>query len=827
MKCKRIPSKFLREVALALLIFAPGAFSAEPLLQSAQESTVTPQENTQIQAPAPVSAPAPVAAPAPEAKSRQVETKPLSRSQEATALQDPLENRYSDVRVHDADYNELIVPASKEVLFLKDMVPGGTGGNVSLRLTGLYPEKYFDFFIKADEIVSKVSMTLKVTPSPGLIPVKSHLNVYLNGQLQKNIVFTKERLGETFTTTFDMNPKLLKDHNQVSIEFIGQSMPVCDSPANKPLWVSVDSDSAVFLNRQKIRIENDLSFLPVPFIDKITPNPTTLPMVFAKAPSSEAKKAAAIIASWGGIQADWRGINFPVHYNEVPSDGHFIVFLTNTDRPWFLKDYPKVDSPRIEMADAPNSTAGKMLIIAGRDDNDLVDAAKLLAISMSSLTGPSANVKKVEQIDKRKPYDAPNWVDTTRPIKLREIMDYPMQLSSRGYQPAAMHLNLRLPPDLFYKIDKDVSTNIKYKYSLPSLGSMPEQFRFLVNDHLVDSARLNSEKGQNSILKKIPVVDRLLEAFFSSEIPNSVLSKYENRLSFEFVYSLVLDGGSLENCRTTTLVDHKVEVDPESTLDFTPFPHYIEMPDINLFINSGFPFTRYADLAETLVLMPEEGSTAEVSTLLNVMGRIGEIVGYPSVNVSVASTLDQTKDSEKEILVIQEATTAKEWMTTLNELSLAQVVFKDFDKSQIKPFVESATPGMSQARRKPFQETSFQTDGDIGVLAGFQSPFNPQKSVVAITTAGNKGAHLVNSRLAQRVTFPEDTGNVCLMTLTSEKCYSVGDTYFVGHLVWYQKMWLIFNDHPFLIAFSLLIASLLLGLVAYYIIRYWIIRRHA
>lgn len=818
MKCRRNPYSLVREAALALLIFVPVAFSAETPSQSELNAAAArQQEAAQTQTAMAVAA----------SENPTVEAKAQVRSQTETALQDPLENRYSDVRVHDADFNELIVPASKEVLFLKNMVPGGAGGDVSLRLTGLYPEKYFDFFIKADEIVSKVAMTLKVTPSPGLIPVKSHLNVYLNGQLQKNIVFTKDRLGETFTTTFDMNPKLLKDHNQVSIEFIGQSMPVCDSPANKPLWVAVDSDSAVFLNRQKIRIENDLSFLPVPFVDTVTPSPTTLPMVFAKAPSSDAKKAAAIVASWGGIQADWRGIDYPVLYNEAPSAGHFIVFLTNTDRPGFLKDYPQLDAPRIEIADAPNSTAGKMLIIAGRDDRDLVEAAKLLAISMSSLTGPAANVKKVEQIAKRQPYDAPNWVDTTRPIKLREIMDYPTQLSSSGYQPPAMHLNLRLPPDLFYKIEKDVVMDIKYKYSLPSVGSTPEQFRFSVNDHLVDSARLTSEKGSSSVFRKLPVVDRLLEAFFTSEIPNSVFSKYENRLSFEFVYSLVLDGGNLENCRTTTLVNHKVEVDPESMLDFTRFPHYIEMPDINLFINSGFPFTRYADLSETLVLMPEEAGTSEVSTLLNVMGRMGSIVGYPSVNVSVASVLDPTEDAEKEILVIQEAATAKEWLTSLNDLSLAHVVFQNYDKTQIKPFVESATPGKSAGRRQPFQETAFQTDGDIGVLAGFQSPFNPQKSVVAITTAGNKGAHLVNNRLAQRVTFPEDTGNVCLMTMTTEKCYSVGETYFVGHLAWYQKLWVTFNDHPFLIAFSLLIAALLIGLVVYYVIRYWIVRRHA
>lgn len=114
MKSKRIPYSYVREAALALLIFVPAAFCAEATSQSDLNAIAArQQEVAQTQTAMAVAA----------SDNPTVEAKAQVRSQTETALQDPLENRYSDVRVHDADFNELIVPASKEVLFLKNMVP--------------------------------------------------------------------------------------------------------------------------------------------------------------------------------------------------------------------------------------------------------------------------------------------------------------------------------------------------------------------------------------------------------------------------------------------------------------------------------------------------------------------------------------------------------------------------------------------------------------------------------------------------------------------------------------------------------------------------------
>ena len=78
------------------------------------------------------------------------------------------------------------------------LVPGGLA--TAVKLTGSMPTQYFDFGVRADEIVSKATLDLTFTPSPSLLAGTSQVNVYLNGELQGVTAITKEtaRSGSTF-----------------------------------------------------------------------------------------------------------------------------------------------------------------------------------------------------------------------------------------------------------------------------------------------------------------------------------------------------------------------------------------------------------------------------------------------------------------------------------------------------------------------------------------------------------------------------------------------------------------------------------------------------
>src|SRR5690606_2834590 len=109
-----------------------------------------------------------------------------------------------------------------------------------------------------------------------------------------------------------------------------------------------------------------------------------------------------------------------------------------------------------------------------------------------------------------------------------------------------------------------------------------------------------------------------------------LLARSELRFTFKFDY---LKEGE---CHDILLDDMVGRIDPESTVDLSAYPHFMPMPNLEAFSESGFPFTRLADLAETAVVLADNPTRHDISTYLAVMGKFGESTGYPALAITVA-----------------------------------------------------------------------------------------------------------------------------------------------------------------------------------------------
>lgn len=283
----------------------------------------------------------------------------------------------------------------------------------SIVLRGSRPDASVEFGMRSDELVANALLNLEYTPSPSLLPVQSQLKVYLNDELMGVLPVTKEQLGKKIRAQLPIDPLYITDFNRVRLEFVGHYRDVCENPASSTLWLDVGRESYLDLTYQSLKVNNDLSHFPVPFYDPRDNRPLKLPMIFPGSPAVAQQQAAAIIASWFGSKAGWRGQQFPVYFNELP-DRNAIVFATNDKRPDFLRDHPPVNAPTIEMIDNPNDPYVKLLVIFGRDDNDLLLAAKGIAQGNILFRGSSVTVDGIKTLQPRQPYDAPNWVRTDR-----------------------------------------------------------------------------------------------------------------------------------------------------------------------------------------------------------------------------------------------------------------------------------------------------------------------------------------------------------------------------------------------------------------------------
>src|SRR3546814_20107123 len=83
-------------------------------------------------------------------------------------------------------------------------------------------------------------------------------------------------------------------------------------------------------------------------------------------------------------------------------------------------------------------------------------------------------------------------------------------------------------------------------------------------------------------------------------------------------------------------------IDADTTIDFSNTIRYAPLPNLSFFVNSGYPFTRMADLSETAVVMQQRPSAPEIEAYLNILGLMGDATGYTGKKHGVGDQLGRT-----------------------------------------------------------------------------------------------------------------------------------------------------------------------------------------
>lgn len=685
----------------------------------------------------------------------------------------------------------------------------------SMTLRGTQPTGQIEFGVRSDEVVTRALLNLSFRPSPALLPTLSQLKVYLNDELVGLITVTPEQLGKENQTQLAIDPRFITDFNRVRFELVGHYANVCENPANSTIWLDIGKESGIDLTLQKLPLKNDLSHFPEPFFDTRDTRPLTLPMVFAAQPDVTQQRAAGILASWFGSKTAWRGQNFPVLYNQLPPQQHAIVFATNEARPDFLKDLPPVSKPTVEIVSQPDNPYEKMLLVLGRNDEDLLTAVQGIAQGELLLRGDTSTIDSVKLLAPRQAYDAPNWVRTDRRTTFAELTQYENQLQADGLQPNPVSLTLNLPPDLFLVRARGIDMDVSYRYTAP-FQQDGSRLAVNLNNQFIQDYPLPPKNTVGQQLLHIPLIQGLQDNSRQLTIPALRLGVV-NQLRFDFDYANTFIGGTADGrCETVTPVSHHVVVDDSSSIDFSGYRHYIEMPSLRAWSGAGFPFSRYADLAQTLVLVQPKPDAPQVSTLLNALGNIGAQTGYPALRVQFSDDWSKAKEQDADLLMIGD-------------------IPKDLqDDRRIGALVDAAASWMNKPARQATSETRQLNDSDravesttaigsrgpLATVIGFQSPFNDQRSVVALLADGSpRGWQLLNDALTDSGKRAAIFGSAAIIRESGVNSLRVGDTYYVGHLPWWERLWAMLATHPFWLALCAVFVVVLFALMTWRLMR--------
>ena len=693
----------------------------------------------------------------------------------------------------------------------------GVPDTIILRGVDAYHSVYFS--VPQTQVVKTATMHLRYHFSPALLPSLSHLKVSLNGTLfatlpvsmqptvngttmpteqgsgQNGVTVTRNESNAMLEATLSLPAEMLVHQNELAFEFVGHYTTQCEDPSSSALWSHVDTTSTVELAGALLPLQNDLKLLPLPFYDAAVNLHPVVPIVFLSQPSLKAMQAAGIVASWFGILTDFRPVRFPVSFGAIPAGNAIIISENSAELPTSF-NISSSSGPTIAMRTNPSDPYSKLLVLSGDNPDDLVTAAMALTLQRDLFQGDQVRIPNLKMPAPRTPDDAPRWLRTDKVVHLGDIAQTG-DLQGDGAVPLRAYM--RLPPDLYYgnKQDQTIDFHMGYRYNGIPISN-DSTLQVYMNDAYVSSTPMpHTDKASAKLETVVP-------------IPVVNMRPFSNSLMMQFIFLLPKRG----RCQDTAPYNLKGAVLKDSYLDIRDIPHWAVLPNLEIFANAGYPFTRKADLADTAVVLPDTPAADEIEMFLTFMGHFGAQTGYPVLNVSVINNDGMKTDSGKDYMVMGTV----EDQPALGRLNQWLPVFVDGSGLHIQDtqgFFAPLQHAWWKVRSSDHvQSGQLETAGGLpdALVEGIEWPSGSGRSVVVMAVRDQQSIPSFLTNFLKSSQSSDVSQSVSVLHGTRFVSYRIGnDVYHVGSISAWTWMNLLFSQYPWLVVIAAFIICFLLA----------------
>ncbi|MEA9748401.1 cellulose biosynthesis cyclic di-GMP-binding regulatory protein BcsB [Xanthomonas campestris pv. raphani] len=720
-----------------------------------------------------------------------------------------------------ADATTMPVPSAPAAGSTRASTLRELGIDYEITLRGVQGSAGVPFSVRSDEIVTAATLNLKYSYSPSLLPDLSHLKVTINGVTVGTLPTDKANAGKLLSTDLPIDPRLVTDYNQLNLQLIGHYTRECEDPDHSSLWANVDAATTLSLTTTPLALANNLALLPVPFFDVRDTRRLELPFYFPQQPDMATLQAAGTVASWFGTLAGYRGATFPASTSALPATGNAVVFATPATLP---PQFATADSgvadirgPTVAVVVNPTDPNGKLLLVLGRNAEELQRAATALALR-APLTGAVARIGELSAPAPRAPYDAPKWVSSDRPVRFGDLVTQPSALNVTGYHPDLIRVGLQLPPDLFVWERDGIPIDLKYRYTVPDVDNK-SALNVSINESFVTTLPLTGlpyaestpMRWWNSLGTRgaMPVNQRLT-------LPVGAFSA-NSQLRFHFFF----DRPQGEECKNS-FPDVSGAIDADSTIDLSGFHHYMAMPNLAAFANAGYPFTRLADLSESAIVLPNNPGDQDLSNVLTLLGRFGASTGYPALHAQIIAPSAVQQHADRDLLLLGGANSQplfKQWRANLPVGQDGQST-----RFRLTDWLFDTLPRFLSfdARRTDLPTTAeiaLQPQPDDVLLMGFESPLKSGRSVVAFQTEDPTNMSRLFDAWFDPALLKDFQGSVVVLQQKKVTSLVGNQTYYVGHLPLPTWLRWYFSHHPVWLAVTVILLALLMALAGRVLLR--------
>ena len=672
-----------------------------------------------------------------------------------------------------------VQPAPQPAAFHEQYDLGAISGERVIALRGTGASQNFFFDMPLTKIISGATLELHYA-APLLRSNESRLELWLNGTRVGSVPIVP---GSGSQNEIPLPTDLLTNDNTLTFQLQG-SCTACRH-TNAP-WITINPNSVLSLSGTRLALANDLALLPVPFFDSAGQHSWSLPVVFSGRPDMDALEAGSVVASWFGIFSDFRGVRFPVTVGELPGGNAVVIALRNSALAATLSLPPR-PGPLIAVRDNPRDPYGKLLIIAGNRTEDLLIAARALVTRNNAQAHTDAVYVRDINLPARREYDAPRWLQTDRPAPVG-MYTTAERLKLKGS--GSINLYFRLPPDLFLEARQSVPLLLKYSYAGVAEGSHAA-LHVRLNDRDVDSIRL---KPASSSVDEAEIV----------RLPTGRLRPYTNTLTVDFDFGR----GS-----APTNVWQYAAIHRDSSLDLSGLPHSVVLPRLELFADSGYPFTGWPDLGRTAVVLSQAPAPAEYEALLDLMGFFGAQTGSPATNITITDAAHLDGVHDKDIVLLGTPASQPlltEWASNM-PLDASREGMQLNNQPEPSRLLHPEWPFRAADRGKLERLLGAKSPLDV-IVQDFVSPFRADRSVVAIVPLTPKGNDAIAAMFTPAAEKGPIYGGLSIAQNGRFQSFLVGTfAYHSGHLDPYQQSSVFLFEHYWLIPLAVVLLAFMVA----------------
>ncbi len=674
------------------------------------------------------------------------------------------------------------------------------------------------FGFSRDEVVTQARLVVQGGSSAQLIPSLSQIAVTLNEQFVGNLPLDPAR-GAFGPVGFDLDPLAFAELNRLNFRFTARYTPECNDPLSGLLSANVSDLSTLTLTIERLVPQRDLARLPEPLFDRRNLRQAlTLPVVMASESGPSALRAAAIAASYFAVEADYRGARFPVS-RSIPPSGNAVVLAAQPDAIPNLT-LPRFEGPTLALIANPTDPYGTLLVIGGRSETELAQAAIALAAGGDTFGGEAVRLSGPPIVAPRRPYDAPRWVAPDRPEEFGSRIDR-NELQAYGYSPGTIRMPLRTAPDLLTWAGRGIPVDIEYRAP---------------GGPILDVATSRLDVSLSGVfLKSLPLGpgDRWwLPDFLAPYVTGTVLPDAAVRRGRVMVPTYLLAGQDELQMRFDMRPfargdcvgvpgDIRAAIDPTSSVDVSRAWRYARMPSLGFFASSGFPFTRMADLSATTVILPEAPNTVETGAFLDLIGSMAVKVGLPATGLQVAFPGGAASQASRDLIVM--GTFGRQpAATTLLRNSPVQVAQDRVSIAAPDALADIRALFLDQpggAERRRAAAALSEVGESLAVIVGTEAPEGGGRSVVALLGATPAALANAVATLRDPATAGQVQGDLAVLNGVRVTTFRTNASYTVGDPPFWMVPYLMLDESPWRVGLLMLAAALLLALPSAWMLR--------